>query len=95
MRQTVFDSRYIGHFFAISPEAIATNFERLTGFLQCFLKITSDTHGFAYGFHLQAQRTVGTGEFIKIPTRYFYDNVVDSRLKKRGSTSRNRVDEFI
>src|SRR5688572_5167684 len=67
--------------FSIRSQSIPTDLQGLTSFLKCFLEISSDSHRLAYGFHLQSELAICSVEFIKVPARYFYNNVVNSRFE--------------
>ena len=89
--QTVFQGIDVRQFAPVGTEAITPDFETLTGFLQGFLKVATNAHGFTYGFHLQAQRTVGPWKLVEIPARHFHNHVVDGRLEKRRGGAGDRV----
>ena len=52
-------------------------------------------HNFAGRFHLCAERALCVYKLIEREFRHFYDNVIEYRLKARGSLFRNRVRNFV
>ena len=60
-------------------------FQALAGFLNGLRETSADGHHFADGFHLKPEGIVGALEFIKVPARHLYDNVVQRGFKIGGS----------
>ena len=74
------------HALAVVAESDGIVFQTLTGFLDRFGEAAPDCHHFAHAFHLQAQRIVGSFEFIEVPTGDLDDHVVECRfeISRRG-----------
>ena len=72
-------------------EAILPGFEERSAFLQGLLKIPSDGHRFADGFHLRIQRRIRRRKFFKIETRDFSDDVIECGFK----TGRRRFGDIV
>ena len=66
---------------AIGAQTVSFNLQRLTRFLQSLLKVPANAHHFAHRLHLKAEVPVRPFEFIKIPTWYFYDYIIQGRFK--------------
>ena len=64
-------------------------------FLQGFLKGSANGHDFSCGFHLCADGSIAVTEFVKRPSWYFHDDVVDAWLKGGGGGFCYRVGYFI
>src|SRR4051812_10654213 len=78
----IFDNLFALHqAFAIISKANSFVFQALTCFLNSFSKTAANAHDFTYALHLQAQCIIGTFKLIKIPAWYFYNYIVQRRLK--------------
>ena len=57
-------------------------------------KSTANGHYLSHTLHATAQLSGDSMEFTKVPTRDFADAVVESRLKKGRSSTRNTILEI-
>ncbi len=83
VRQALLQGGHIAKFATVGTEAIAANFEALTGFLQGFLKISANTHCLTHRLHLKAQRPVGPRKLIEVPAWHLHNHIVNRGFKKR------------
>ena len=87
--------RLIAQFLAVGAKSVSFYFQRLTGFLQGFLKGSADSHHLSYRFHLQTELTVSARKFIEVPAGYFYNHIIQSWLKKGRSGFRDLVFKLV
>ena len=68
--------------FAICTQSVSIDFKRLTSLLKGLLEASSNSHYLTNRLHLQSQLAVASREFIKIPSRDFYNDIIQCRLKE-------------
>ena len=81
--------------FPISSKTISFYFERLSCLVKSLLKRSPNSHNFPYRFHLQSKNSVWTFKFVKIPTRYLNNYIINRGLKQCWCRFCNLVIDFI
>src|SRR5690606_5639727 len=75
-------------------EAICTNIQHANSFLHGLFEVATQGHHLSYRFHFACDLIRNESEFLQVPTRHFYRNVVECRLEVGTCYLSNCVAQF-